>query len=169
MHHFWIMVLSIFLLASCQPADEKTEANTASDPVHTISLTTSPTADNSVIKEEYHFEITTLKPECETDSAMVCALNLAIKCAINPHMETCRQHREAMPGFTFMEDESLQRPTQVSYKINKLKPLPGGLVEVYTSSQCNGNWFGLCNGNIIYVMQPNQDTWSVTEIYAMEN
>ena len=73
-----------------------------------------------------------------------------------------------MPKFVFMEDESLQRPTSQSYKITKIKPLSDGSVEVYTQSTCNGNWFGLCNGNIIYVMSHQDNHWIVKEIYAIE-
>ena len=68
-----------------------------------------------------------------------------------------------------MEDESLQRPTQQSYKITKLKPLNDGTVEVYTQSTCNGVWFGLCNGNIIYVMKNVNNKWQVKDIYAISN
>ena len=58
-----------------------------------------------------------------------------------------------MPSFVFMQDETLTRPTFQSYKITKLTPRADGSVEVHTQSSCNGNWFGLCNGNIIYVMK----------------
>ena len=40
-----------------------------------------------------------------------------------------------------------------TYKITKMSPREDGSVEVYTQSSCNGNWFGLCNGNIVYVMK----------------
>lgn len=66
-----------------------------------------------------------------------------------------------------MEDESLQRPTEMTFRVYKLKPLKSGSVELYTESTCNGNWFGLCQGNIIYVLTPNGDKWNVNDIYAI--
>ena len=53
--------------------------------------------------------------------------------------------------------------------ISKLKPLNDGTVEVYTQSTCNGVWFGLCNGNIIYVMKNVNNKWQVKDIYAISN
>ena len=73
-----------------------------------------------------------------------------------------------MPSFVFMQDESLQRPTFQSYKITKLKPRSDGAIEVFTQSSCNGNWFGLCNGNIIYVIKNTNSIWQIIDIYAIE-
>ena len=58
-----------------------------------------------------------------------------------------------------MNDESLQRPTEMSFRVYKLKPLNDGSVEAYTESTCNGNWFELFQGNIIYVLSPNGKDW----------
>ena len=67
-----------------------------------------------------------------------------------------------------MKDESLKRPTFQSYKINKIVPRNDGTIEIFTKSSCNGNWFGLCNGNIIYVMKNIKDKWNIIDIYAIE-
>ena len=70
---------------------------------------------------------------------------------------------------TFMEDESLQRPSQASFQIVKLKPIDAHTVEVYTKSDCNGVWFGLCKGNIIYVLNNRSGNWTVKDIYALQS
>lgn len=117
----------------------------------------------------YTFDINTLKPGCDNNSEIICAINNSIKCTINPQFEDCEANKELMPHFVFMEDESLQRPTSQSYKISKLKPRADGAVEVFTQSTCNGNWFGLCNGNIIFVMENKNGNWAVKDLYALEN
>ena len=66
-----------------------------------------------------------------------------------------------------MVDDSLDRPTEISYQVTKLKSLDGNLIEVHTQSQCNGNWFGLCKGNIIYVIDFKNNNWIVKDIYAL--
>jgi hypothetical protein len=56
-----------------------------------------------------------------------------------------------------------------SYKIIDKKTLANDNVEVYTESNCNGGWLGLCQGTIIYVMAPKpENSWYVKEIYAIE-
>ncbi|MBS4772735.1 MAG: hypothetical protein KHX55_00470 [Proteobacteria bacterium] len=117
----------------------------------------------------FTFDINTLKPGCDNGSDIICAINNSIKCTINPQFEDCEANKELMPRFVFMEDESLQRPTSQSYKITKLKPRADGAVEVFTQSTCNGNWFGLCNGNIIFVMENKDGRWVVKDLYALEN
>ena len=87
---------------------------------------------------------------------------------INPEFSECAENKDNMPDFVFMQDETLQRPTFQSYKITKLVPRADGAVEVYTQSSCNGNWFGLCNGNIIYVMKNIDSRWRIIDMYALE-
>lgn len=126
-------------------------------------------AQNSLDKETvFSFEINNLQAGCDNPSEIVCAINQTIKCILNPQFSECDKAKDNMPAFVFMQDESLQRPTFQSYKINKLSPRSDGAVEVYTQSSCNGNWFGLCNGNIIYVMKNIDSTWKVIDMYAVE-
>lgn len=117
----------------------------------------------------FSFDINTLNEGCENSSQMICAINLSIKCTINPEFSECTNSKHIMPNFIFMQDESLKRPTSQSYKITKLKPLADGTIEVFTQSTCNGNWFGLCNGNIVYVMDFQNNQWIVKDLYAIEN
>ena len=114
----------------------------------------------------YTYEATNLSEVCALDSPMACAVEFAIKCTLNPDFNGCRDSK--LPKFIFMSDESLDRPSVMSFKIAKIKPINDGLVEIHTDSTCNGNWFGLCQGRIIYVMVPSGDTWRVKDIYAIE-
>lgn len=114
----------------------------------------------------YTYNPENLPQNCNINSAMVCAVEFAVKCTINPDFAGCRQSK--LPKFIFMEDPSLERPTEMSFKISKIKPISTDLVEIYTESTCNGNWFGLCQGNIIYIVVPTENAWRVKDIYAVE-
>ncbi len=148
------------LICACSKREEQHAATQKEQEIPTVNI------DENVV---YTFDINTLKPGCEIDSEMICAVNNSIKCTIDPQFAECEANRHLMPEFIFMQDESLQRPTSQSYKITKLKPREDGTVEIYTQSTCNGNWFGLCNGNIIYVMENNDGRWAVKDLYALEN
>lgn len=153
---FLSSLLCLFVLISCSKEDSQKQ---------TINLPETTVSENEI----YSYDIKNLPQICKYPSQMVCAVELAVKCSINPSTQECQQHKKELPSFIFMEDESLQRPTQQSYKITKLKPLNDGKVEVYTQSTCNGVWFGLCNGNIIYVMKNVNNKWQVKDIYAISN
>lgn len=154
-----IFLIPFLLLTACSDASDTS----------TSAEQKAPQPDAVTGDEIYSFDINTLEPGCNSDSMMICAINLSIKCTINPQFSECAENTKFMPKFVFMEDDSLQRPSSQSYKITKLKPLPDDTVEVYTQSTCNGNWFGLCNGNIIYVMKMQDGRWSVKDIYAVES
>ena len=103
---------------------------------------------------------------CKFNSELVCAINNYILCSINPERAYCLQNKKELPAFVFMKDESLKRPTSQTYEIVKMKPLADNQIEVYTQSVCDGNWFGLCQGNIIFVLQRVHDFWIVKDVYA---
>ena len=115
----------------------------------------------------YKYNADNLPQGCDKGSEMVCAIDLQVKCTINPKREECDAKK--LPRFTFMEDESLQRPTQSSFQIIKLKPIDATTVEVYTKSDCNGVWFGLCKGNIVYVLSNAKGAWVVKDLYALQS
>lgn len=114
----------------------------------------------------YTYQANALSNKCTLDSHMACAVEFAIKCTLDPDYTGCRESK--LPKFIFMKDESLKRPTKMSFKIAKIKPIAADLVEIHTDSTCDGNWFGLCQGRIIYVLVPNGDDWRVKDIYALE-
>lgn len=151
----------LFFITACSPQKQESEQK--------IEETKPVSSDSEIDKNTiFSFDINTLKEGCENSSQIICAINYSIKCTINPDFSECNSHKSFMPNFIFMKDESLKRPTSQSYKITKIKPLANNLIEVYTQSTCNGNWFGLCNGNIIYVMDYQQKQWVVKDIYALE-
>lgn len=115
----------------------------------------------------YQYDINNLPQGCDKGSDVVCAIDLQVKCTINPKLAECDAKK--LPRFTFMEDESLQRPTQSSFQIVKLKPIDATTVEVYTKSECNGVWFGLCKGNIVYVLSNAKGAWVVKDLYALQS
>lgn len=159
MKKYLALLTALCLVSAC--SEQKQEENAAE-----VQKVETPTITDYAEKE-FVFDADSLKTGCEEDSELVCTINMAVKCSINPKLADCNAQK--LPKFIFMEDESLERPTQVSYKINKLKPLAGGMVEVYTASRCNASWFGLCEGNIIYVMSTTDGDWAVKDIYARQN
>ena len=159
MKKYLAFLAALCLVSAC--SEQKQEENaTEAQKIETPAIT-------DYAEKEFIFDAANLAAGCEEDSGLVCAVNMAVKCSINPKLADCDAKR--LPKFIFMEDESLQRPTSQSYKITKLKPLPDDMVEVYTQSTCNGNWFGLCNGNIIYVMKIKEGKWIVKDLYAVES
>lgn len=144
------------LLYACKPADSDKKENTLPAPAFSDA-------------ETYTVSATNLSPDCKEDSEIVCAINLSLKCTVNPSFSECSENKAYMPEFIFMQDDNLRRPTTVTYRINKLKPLEDGSIEVYTVSTCDGVWFGLCNGNIIYTMENLNGRWAVKDLYAVEN
>ena len=115
------------------------------------------------------FEITNSYSTCNVNSNIVCAINDYIACSINPKHLYCEKNKNVLPAFVFMEDDNLKRPTVHKYQIAKMKMRPDNLLEVYTTSECDGNWFGLCQGNIIFVLKNINNNWFVVDAYAREN
>ena len=159
-----ILALIIFIICSAGGYYLFTSWNTG---VPTAVQPVEPSPSVTSFEDKvYTYNPENLPQECNINSAMACAVEFAVKCTINPDFAGCRQSN--LPKFIFMEDPSLDRPTEISFKISKDKPIAADLVEIYTESTCNGNWFGLCQGNIIYVIVPTEDAWRVKDIYAIE-
>lgn len=118
-------------------------------------------------EEFFSYSKDALTAECKANSKVMCAVDFAVKCTIDPDFEGCKESR--LPRYIFMRDESLNRPTEISFTVSKIKPVNAELIEVHTDSVCNGTWFGLCQGRVIYVLVPQEDTWRVKDIYAIEN
>ena len=134
------------------------------------TVSSQPTTQSQEAKIEdmvFDYKKSKLDDNCNQDSKMLCAVDFAIKCTINPEHKGCKESK--LPKFIFMNDESLKRPTEISFKLHKIKPIAADLMEVHTNSSCNGNWFGLCQGRVIYVLVPENDSWRVKDIYAIED
>jgi len=115
----------------------------------------------------YAFSKDTLTADCSVQNEQLCAVENAVKCTINPNLEGCSSYN--LPKFIFMQNPELDRPTEMSYKIINKKTLVNDTAEIYTDSVCNGGWFGLCQGTVIYVLtRGDNDRWFVKDIYAIE-
>lgn len=153
MKKIFILMICCLFTVSCFKKEEATQQ-------------ASPTQSN-IEDKIFSFDKTNLTSGCTEESKILCSINIALKCTINPEFSECASHKSQMPDFIFMVDDSLDRPTQISYQVSKLKSINGNLLEVYTNSRCNGNWFGLCNGTIIYVIDFQNNAWVVKDIYAL--
>ncbi len=113
------------------------------------------------------FSKDTLSEDCSQSDEQFCAVENAVKCTINPNLNGCSEAN--LPKFIFMQDPGLDRPTEISYKIVNRRVLVNNNVEIHTESSCNGGWFGLCQGTVIYVLsEPDGGKWFVKDIYAIE-
>lgn len=120
-------------------------------------------------KTLFAFTKESLTADCSQKDEQLCAVENAVKCTINPALEICGNLN--LPKFIFMQDAGLDRPTEISYKLKNKRVLVNNTVEIFTDSSCNGGWFGLCQGTVIYVLAKpeNQPTgWYVKDIYAIE-
>ena len=118
-------------------------------------------------EKQFTYNKGALNADCGEESEMFCAVDFAVKCTIDPEFEGCKDSK--LPKFIFMNDTSLERPTEISFKIHKIKPISADLIEMHTDSACDGVWFGLCKGRVIYVLVPDNDSWRVKDIYAIED
>ena len=155
----WLYLFSVLLLLNGCSDRKDEQQQTQTSPAQAAKTT-------DYENRTFTFETAGLQEGCTEESKMICALNLAVKCTLNPKFSECDKNK--MPRFIFMEDDSLDRPSELSYKIKKIRPLPDGTVEVITDSNCNGNWFGLCKGTVIYVMNTGGDNWKVKDLYALQ-
>ena len=116
----------------------------------------------------FTFNTQNVTAECAEDLPdMLCAVENAVKCTIKPDMENCADLE--LPKFIFMTDPTVERPTEMNYKFINKEVQPSGTVDIYTESSCNGGWFGLCQGTVIYVLgQTKKGLWRVKDIYAIE-
>ena len=153
-----VIALSVFLYLKSTPKSVINE-NLAEEQIET-------TAEETLPEVIYTFNVENISEDCTQENPQFCAVEKAVKCTVNPDMEFCKN--SGLPEFIFMKDPSINRPSEVSYKIINKKVLPNSTTEIYTESECNGGWFGLCQGTVIYVLSPIDETWQVKDIYAIE-
>lgn len=105
---------------------------------------------------------------CSSDDKIFCAIERTVKCTIAPELSDCQG--ELVPAFVSGKTEDTERPTEISFKLTKIKPIPDSTdVSVYTESDCNAMWFGLCKGTVVYTLSfKGNNDWAVTNIYALE-
>lgn len=125
-------------------------------------------AEETLPEDAFSFNTQNVTTECsEGLSDMLCAVENAVKCTIKPDLENCAGLN--LPQFIFMTDPTAERPTEMNYKFINKEVQPNGTTHIYTESTCNGGWFGLCQGTVIYVVgQTKSGKWNVKDIYAIE-
>lgn len=119
--------------------------------------------------EDMHvYQADNLVSGCSAKDKLFCAIERTIKCTMNPELSDCQG--ELVPAFVLGKTEDAERPTEISFKVTKIKPIPGSTdVSVYTESDCNAMWFGLCKGTVVYTLSfKGNDEWAVINIYALE-
>ena len=114
------------------------------------------------------YQAQSVKAECLADDNIFCAVERTVKCTLVPEMEGC--DKGLIPSFILGKAAEEDRPTEISFKITKIKPIAESSdISVYTDSDCNAMWFGLCKGTVVYSLSPRSDnTWAVTNILALE-
>ena len=162
MKKIFLLLATLALLPAC--SDEKTDSQTQSEPPSKeIQMFKLPSQE--ILNQKFSFTTESPASAYTNTDPVINAINGAVKCTLTPKDSACTALN--IPKFILMEDESLQRPTQMQYQITKIKPLAGGLLHIYTQSQCNNNWFGLCQGTIVYALQSQNDRWYVADIFAL--
>ena len=83
-------ISSLLLLLACTPKDttaEKTkEANS--------------TLDKDTV---FSFDVSNIKSGCESNSDLICTINYAVKCTLNPQFDDCEKQKDKLPSFVFMQ------------------------------------------------------------------
>ena len=170
MKKFLFALGSVLLISACSDKqDETVQTQTEQEQALEAGeqVIAKPQFDIKFEDIVYSYESGKLPEGCDKGSDIVCAIDMQVKCTIDPKFAECDPKK--LPKFTFMEDDILQRPTQASFQIVKLKPIDANTVEVYTQSDCNGVWFGLCKGNIVYVLSNKSGGWTVKDLYALQS
>ena len=134
-----------------------------------------PTISNELKFDDtiFSYQKDNLPKSCNNESEIVCAIENVVKCALKPTEPYC--DNKTMPYFIFYDDamfaddNGLGRPTRQSFRLIKLKTIDNSTIEVFTEGTCDKNWFGNCQGNIIYVMSNKSGKWLVKELYALES
>lgn len=170
MKKLWLVFGLLVFAGAC--SDKQEEQNPENLPLEEVleegeQVVVRPNFDIKFEEETYIYKFGESQAGCDKGSDVVCAIDLYAKCTLDPKGSEC--DKKKMPKFVFMDDESLQRPTEMRFKIVKIKPVDANMIEVYTQGSCNGMWFGLCEGNIIYVLSNKNGFWAVKDVYAREN
>lgn len=134
-----------------------------------VSSDTTQKVENVAVKaDDLHvYNSGDLQTECSSDDKIFCAIERTVKCTIEPELDGC--DKSVVPSFVLGKTEEVERPTEISFKVTKIKPITNSSdLSVYTQSDCNALWFGLCKGTVVYSLTPKDGEWAVTNIFALE-
>lgn len=129
---------------------------------------TNTEVQTAVETDEMHvYNAENLNEDCAAEDGVFCAVERVVKCTMKPDFQGC--HKNVVPAFVIADAEDMERPTEMSFKIVKIKPIPESSdISVYTESDCNAMWFGLCKGTVVYSLTPKDNGWAVNNIFALE-
>lgn len=161
MKKFLVLCMAVLSLNACSKEEDAENTKIQSKEIQMFSI-----PSQGILNQKQSFDKDNTSFETRADTPILEAVNEAVRCTINPFYVSCNKTK--LPKFIFMQDESLQRPTHIDYEVTKIQPLNGGILHIHTQSNCNNNWFGLCQGKIIYVLQNENNSWYVSDIFAME-
>ena len=169
MKSLFLSICCLGLLCSCGEKQEASQSQITDTQVQNNIQISIP----EELKEiTFSFSKDNLPSKCQSNNELVCAIEETVKCALSPTQKYCDS--QSMPEFIFYDDAMFAddgvtgRPTKQSFKIIKSKPIDETTAEIFTIGECDKNWFGSCDGNIIYVMSNKTGKWKVKEIYAIE-
>lgn len=125
-------------------------------------------SEQKAISDAVHtYRADDVKSGCAAEDGIFCAVERTVKCTLAPELDGCDSGK--VPAFVLGKSDEVQRPTEISFSITKLKPIPESQdISVYTTSDCDAVWFGLCKGTVIYSLAHKDGQWAVTNIYALE-
>ena len=134
----------------------------------TATVQENTVVENPIKTDEMHvYNAEDISDECTATDGVFCAVEKVVKCTMKPDMESC--NKKVVPAFVIADAEDMERPTEMSFKIVKIKPVPESQdISVYTESDCNAMWFGLCKGTVVYSLTQNEGNWVVNNIFALE-
>ncbi len=158
------LVLIILGYIYLLPKPEKVISSETLEPGEIVVI--KPVFDVKIPNHFIEYDKVSVSKTCQMEDDMLCAIDLMVKCTVDPTQSWCDKSK--MPRFVFMEDESLGRPSRIILKVDKISPIDLNSVEVFTESKCNGQWFDLCEGKVIYVLRKKNNVWTVKDVYAME-
>jgi hypothetical protein len=116
----------------------------------------------------YTYRVHDVTAGCDAEDKIFCAIEKTVKCTLAPELDGC--NKESVPGFVLGKVDEEVRPTEISFSITKMKMLPAqDGISVYTKSDCNAGWFGLCKGTVIYSLVKKGEDWAVNNVYALED
>lgn len=115
MKKYLTIFLALGILTACS---DKTEENT---PDNTAAAET-PAPRIDYAQKSFHFSKDSLTAGCEDDSEIICAINLAVKCSINPKFAECDKSK--MPKFILWRTKACNDRPNPATKLPSSNLLP---------------------------------------------
>ncbi len=161
-----ILIIGLFLLVFVAALCLVYRMKNVSEPAMQAKI---PAVEAHSVSDSAHFySADDLTAGCAEKDQIFCAIERVVKCTMAPELESC--DKKLVPAFVLGKAEDVVRPRQMSFEITKIKPIiESSDISVYTKSDCDALWFGLCKGTVIYSLSPREGGhWAVTNVYAIE-